>query len=110
MILDRLDIGADEFEQATGWEIKPEGACRADTCVPLPDGAFDLMGAADRLGMGLVAEPSLGVWALGPVTLGGRALMSADASDFALPDLDGNMVRITSLRGRKVLVAAWAPY
>ena len=110
MILDRLDIGADEFGQATGWQIKPEGACKADVCVPLPDGEFDLMVAAGKLGMAVVAEPSLGVWALGPETLGGRALATADASDLALPDLDGNIVPITSLRNQKVLVVAWAPY
>jgi hypothetical protein len=110
VIFDRLDIPADEFEEATGWQIKAEGACRADVCVPLPDGSFDLIATADRLGMAVVAEPSLGVWALGPETIQGRALVTADASDFALPDLDGNLVRITSLRNQKVLVVAWAPY
>lgn len=110
VIVDQLDIGAEEFERATGWEIKPEGACKADVCVPLPDGGFDLTTAAERLGMAVVAEPSVGLWAIGPETLGGRALATADASDFALPDLDGNTVRITSLRNQKVLVVAWAPY
>ncbi|MBO0730162.1 MAG: hypothetical protein J2P57_12955 [Acidimicrobiaceae bacterium] len=110
MIVDRLDIGAEEFKDATGWEIKPEGACKAEVCVPLPDSSFDLMATADRLGMGVVADPSLGLWAVGPETLGGRALATADASDFALPDLDGNEFRITSLRDHKVLVVAWAPY
>ena len=110
VILDRLDITAEAFEDATGWQIKPEGACRADFCVPLPAGGFDLTEAADRLGMAVVAEPSLGLWSVGPETLGGRALVTADASDFSLPDLDGNTVRITSLRNQKVLVVAWAPY
>lgn len=110
MILDRLDIAPEEFERATGWQIKPEGACKAEVCVPLPDGRFDLLAAAASLGMAVVAEPARGMWALGPETLGGRALATADASDFALPDLDGNPVRITSLRGQKVVVVAWAPY
>jgi hypothetical protein len=110
VIVDRLDIGAEEFQQATGWEIKPEGACKAEVCVPLGDGGFDLATAAGRLGMAVVSEPDLGVWAVGPETLGGRALATADASDFALPDLDGNEFRLTSLRGQKVLVVAWAPY
>jgi hypothetical protein len=110
VIIDRLDIGTVEFEQATGWQIKPEGACRAEVCVPLPDGDFDLMVTADRLGMAVVAEPGLGLWAVGPETIGGRALVTADASDFVLPDLDGNTVPITSLQNQKVLVVAWAPY
>jgi hypothetical protein len=110
VIVDRLDIGAEEFERATGWEIKPEGACKADVCVPLPDGGFDLMAAAERLGMAVVADPGTALWALGPETLGGRALATADASDFSLPDLDGNTFQIASLRNQKVVVVAWAPY
>jgi hypothetical protein len=110
MIVERLDIGAEEFQQATGWAIKPEGACKAEVCVRLPEGDFDLVAAADRLGMGVVSEPDLGLWAVGPETLGGRALATVDASEFCLPDLHGDEFRITSLRGKKVLVVAWAPY
>ena len=110
MIVDRLDIGAEEFHRATGWEIKAEGACKAEMCVPLPSGEFTLLAAAERLGMAVVAEPILGLWAVGPETLGGRALSTADASDLRLPDLDGNEFTITSLRGQKVVVVAWAPY
>jgi hypothetical protein len=108
VIVDRLDVGAEEFEQATGWEIKPEGACKGEVCVPLPEGGFDLPSVAERLGMATVSEP--GLWAVGPETLAGRALTTADASDLRLPDLDGNEFRITSLRGIKVLVVSWAPY
>lgn len=110
MILDRLDLGPHEFMEATGWEIKPQGACKGDICVPLPEGGFDLLGTADRLGMAVVSEPDLDLWVLGPETTSGRALVSADASDFVLPDLDGNEFAIRTLSGQKVLVAAWAPY
>jgi hypothetical protein len=108
MIVDRLDTGAQEFQRGTGWEVKPEGACKAEVCVPLPDGPFDLIAAAERLGMAVVSEP--GLWAVGPETLTGRALITADASDFHLPDLDGRDFGISSLRGQKVLVVSWAPY
>jgi hypothetical protein len=110
VIIDRLDIGEAEFENGSGWEIKPEGACKGDVCVPLSDNGFDLNATADRLGMAVVAEPSQALWAVGPATLGGRALATADASDFSLPDLEGNSFQITSLRNQKVLVIAWAPY
>jgi len=108
VIVDRLDIGAEEFAEATGWEIKPEGACKAGLCVALADTGFDLLAAAERLGMAVVSEP--GLWAVGPETLAGRTLTTADASDLHLPDLDGEEFRITSLRGQKVLVVSWAPY
>ena len=110
VIVDHLDVAADEFERGTGWQLKPEGACKGDVCVPLGGGAFDLRTAAERLGMAVVAEPDAGLWAVGPESIGGRALATADASDFSLPDLDGREFRIDSLRGQKVLVVSWAPY
>jgi len=108
VIVDRLDIGADEFQEATGWEIKPEGACKGEVCVPLAGTGFDLLSTVERLGMAVVSEA--GLWAVGPETLGGRALTIADASDFHLPDLDGEEFHMSSLRGQKVLVVSWAPY
>jgi hypothetical protein len=108
VIVDRVDIGAEDFQAATGWEIKPEGACKAEVCVPLGDGGFDLLGVAERLGMAVVSDADL--WAVGPETLSGRALTTADASDFHLPDLDGKEFHVSSLRGQKVLVVSWAPY
>ena len=109
MITESLVVDRHDFAAATGWEIKPEGACKADVCVPLP-GEFDLMAAADRLGMAVVQDREAGLWAIGPESLGGRALMSAEAPDFVLGDLDGRPFRLSSLRGQKVLLVAWAPY
>jgi len=110
VIVDHLDVAADEFERTTGWQIKPGGACKREVCVRLGGGGFDLPTAAERLGMAVVPEPGAGLWSVGPESVGGRALATADASDFSLPDLDGNEFRIESLRGQKVLVVAWAPY
>jgi hypothetical protein len=110
MLVDRLDVSPEEFRRLTGWEIKPEGACKGETCVPLPDKAFDLVTTAGRLGMALVKDPREQLWAVGPETLTGRALTTTDTADFSLPDLDGNEFRLSSLNGQKVLVLAWAPY
>ena len=110
MLVDRLDVSPEQFREATGWEIKPEGACRGDVCVPLPDAVFSVASAAERLGMAVVHEPTASLWAIGPETMGGRALTSVDTSDFALPDLDGNEFRLASLHGQKVALVAWAPY
>lgn len=110
MITRQLKIAAAEFAAATGWEIKPEGACRAEMCVPLGPGPFDATVAAERLGMAIVHEPAAGLWAFGPESLTGRALTTAEAPDFALSDLDGNEFHLSSLRGQKVLIVAWAPY
>jgi hypothetical protein len=109
VILDSLDLDVIDFERHTGWEIRPEGACRGDVCVPLTDG-FELTETAERLGMALVHDEEHDVWALGPPSLSGRALLTADAPELVLPDLDGNELRLSSLRGQKVLLVAWAPY
>ena len=109
MILDRLEVGPDEFLAGTGWEIKPEGACKGDVCVPL-SGAFELTDAAERLGMALVRDEQHGLWALGPESLTNRALVSATAAELVLHDLDGNEFRLDSLLGQKVVLVAWAPY
>lgn len=109
MILDRLDIDAETFHAGTGWEIKPEGACKGEVCVPLADG-FDLATTAERLGMALVHDHEHGVWALGPESISGHALVTAEAPELVLDDLDGNEFRLSSLRGQKVVLVAWAPY
>jgi hypothetical protein len=111
MIVDHLDLTAEEFTAGTDWEIKPEGACKGDVCVPLdlPD-AFDALATAERLGMGVVNDEKSGLWSFGPESLGNRALVSAEAPDLVLPDLDDNEFKLSSLRGQKVVLVAWAPY
>lgn len=114
MLVDRLDLSPDDFERLTGWAIKTEGACKGESCLPLPDQSsdqpFDLVATAARLGMAVVEDADDRLWAFGPETLTGRALTTVDTSDFSLPDLDGNEFRLSALRGQKVLLVAWAPY
>jgi hypothetical protein len=109
MILSQLGIDTDTFQAETGWEIKPEGACKGEVCVPLA-GGFELSSTAERLGMALVHDAEHGVWALGPESLNGRALVTAEAPDLVLPDLDGKAFHLSSLRGQKVVIVSWAPY
>jgi AhpC/TSA family len=116
MILESLDVNAAAFEARTGWEIKPEGACKGDACVPLPPGAasggqLDARILSEKLGMSLIADEGQKLWALGPETaITGRALTSAAAPDISLPDLDGNLFRLADLRGRKVVLVSWASW
>ena len=117
MILTELTVDADAFETGTGWAIKPEGACKAEVCVPLPanartaNGRVDIGVVAERLGMPLVTDDARGLSALGPDTaVTGRALTTAVAPELELPDADGNLFKLSSLRGQKVLLAAWASW
>jgi hypothetical protein len=110
MILETLSIDAAAFTAGTGWKIQPEGACKGEVCVPLGGGAFDLENVAGRLGMAIVRSEEHGIAALGPESLGGRALVTAQAPELVLEDLDGSEFRLSSLRGKKVLLVAWSPY
>jgi len=106
-------ISRAEFEAQTGWEFKPEGACKGDVCVPLdftPADTLDLETVASALGMPLVAAAEHKLWALGPESVNSRALTQAAAPPLKLPTLDGKPFDLASLRGKKVLIYAWAPY
>lgn len=112
MILTTLNVPKHLLEEATGWVLKPEGACRGPICVPVPTQGptVDAQVVAERLGMPLVRAEGHDVWALGPATVSGRALDSAEAPDFVLPDADGRPFRFGSLRGQKVVLVAWASW
>ena len=113
MLLESLQVERDAFEAGTGWQLKPEGACKGDVCIPLstkPGRTVDVERVAKEMGLPLVAEPASKLWALGPASIGARALTTAEAPDFTLPDLSGREFTLLSLRGQKVLLFAWAPY
>lgn len=108
MIIERLDEPPGELERRTGWTIKPEGACRAEQCVPLAK-PFDLRDFAQRLGMPLIEDQKRGLWVLGPQD-SGHTLSSAELPDIVLPDRHGNDFALRSLRGTKVFMIAWASW
>ena len=109
MLLDSLEVDPADLAARTGWEVKPEGACKGDLCVPLPDGPLDARELARRIGMPLVADERRGLWALGPES-GGRALASAQMPDLELPDRHGRPFSLRSLRGTRIVMVAWASW
>jgi hypothetical protein len=110
VILTSLAIDRAAFAARTGWALKPEGACRGDICVPLPD-QLDATVLSERLGMPLLHDEGHGVWALGPATAAGRTLATAEFPAVALPDIrTGAAFDFASLRGTKVLLLAWASW
>jgi hypothetical protein len=116
MVLDRLDLTADEFEQVTGWEIKAEGACREGVCVPLPPlepdaaGRIPVTAVAERLGMPIAHDEPHGLWALGPRSGNRRVLDSSRMPELVLHDFHGDAYDVARLRGRKVVLLAWASW
>jgi hypothetical protein len=112
MILDSLDLDAATFAQRIGWELKPEGLCKDDICIPLPPGGQDQLNVralAARLNMAVVTDEKHGLSAVGPQA-GGKALSSARAPELTLPDWRGELFSLSSLRGQRVLLLAWASW
>jgi hypothetical protein len=112
VIFTSFKVPVAEFERVTGWLVKPEGLCRGERCVPFRTtdaGTVGLPAAAEALAMPLVHDAGHGLWALG-AEAGGRALRSAIAPELELPEFRGGSFRLSSLRGTKVLLVAWASW
>lgn len=115
MILETLEISPDVLKSRTGWEIKPQGACKGEICVPLfssvttTSGLIDVQKLAEKLNMPIIEDEAAGLWCVGPEA-GGKALTTAIAPDFELPDWKGQTFRLSSLRGKKVLLVTWASW
>jgi hypothetical protein len=117
-----LWIKVADLKTASGWELKPEGVCKGEVCVPIPPGRatdflrdngrqFNLVALADLLGQPVLRSEQHAVWLFGEGARARREMMvSLDAPDFELPDLDGKLHRLSDYRGKKVLLAAWASW
>ena len=112
MILDRLDLSRPEFEQISGWSLRPERACKDGVCVAFESGdakRIDVTAFARQLGMPLVHDERHDLWCLGP-RAGGHVLRDARMPRLVLPDVNGTPFNIASLRGLKVLLLAWSSW
>jgi hypothetical protein len=113
---DGLWMSPKDAETATGWTLKPEGMCRDDLCVPLPESAVkpnevDVAAFWKKLGGPVIASDQRDVWALGaPADQRNAALEGLKAPDFTLPDVNGVPRSLSQLRGKKVFLATWASW
>jgi AhpC/TSA family protein len=117
-----LWLTLEQLQEATGWELRPEGVCRDEVCVSIPIGReheflsddnnrFNLVALAEMLGEAVVRDPGHGVWVFGETARKReRALLSLEAPDFTLPDLEGRLHSLSDYRGKKVFLYAWASW
>jgi len=98
-----------------GWELKPEGLCQDDRCVPLPKdldvsgGVLPTEVVGQRLGMPVLHDADANVWAIGPEAQQ-PLLASNRLPDLTLADFNGNPFNLGQLQGRKTLLVAWASW
>jgi len=117
-----LWLSLDDVRAITGWELKPQGMCLGELCVPIPAGrAADFVGAdgkqlnlaalARQLNQPAVHADAHTVWCFGEAASArNNALQSLQAPDFTLPNLDGTWHALSEYRGRKILLVSWASW
>lgn len=106
------------LQSALGWELKPQGLCKDDICVPtsgqvglVSNDGVDLAGFANAVRRPLAMDLDERVACLG-VSASDRSaqLASLTAPDFTLPDLNGTPHSLSDYRGKKVLLVAYASW
>ena len=113
---DALWIQKTDLPRINDFELKPQGACRADVCIPIPRamtrGAyFNLSAFAQRVGQRVIADPANRAWSFGEIpVVRGAYLESRMAPDVSIPDRKGRNVRLSQFRGKKVLLVTWASW
>ena len=116
-----LWVSLGSMRELTGWDLKPQGLCRGERCVPIPPGrraeflrdesSVNLAALARQLGQPVVHDDSHSIWFFGESAEDRRAALSSlQAPDFTLPDLDGKLHSLSDYRRRKVLLLSWASW
>ena len=114
----RVRIPEAALRDALSWELRAEGLCRGDVCVPVRDpaklagdGGVDLEAFAELLDQPLALDAEERAAALGASVREQTARMaSLEAPDFRLPDLAGRMHSLSDQRGKKVLLVVYASW
>jgi hypothetical protein len=115
-VRDALWVRKSDLPRINEFEVKPQGACRADLCIPIPkemirSDYFNLTAFARKAGQASVVDVDERVWSFGEIqALRGSFLDSRIAPDFGVPDRTGRPVHLSSFRGKKVLVVTWASW
>ncbi len=111
-------VSANELRRELGWELKPEGLCREDVCVLVPDrasleadGKIDAVAVAALLDRPALVDEVTGVVAIGAQrSIRKRAIDDLQAPDFVLPDLDGTPHALSDHRSKKRLLVAFSSW
>lgn len=111
-------IEQDELDRTLGWTLKPEGLCRDDVCVLVPDrdalepeGLVDVRMVAELLDRPVAVDETSGTVAVGaPRSARRGALHDLQAPDFVLPDLDGTPHALSDHRSKKRLLVAFSSW
>ena len=111
-------ISFDDFARATGWQLKPQGLCIDEICVPVREAnrltvctSIDLVEFARVTQQNIVFDRQRQVAALGErADSRSDSMSSLLAPDFKLPDIHGRQVSFSDFNRRKRLLLAWSSW
>jgi hypothetical protein len=124
----QLWITTADLKRATRFEVKPQGVCRDELCFPLPKAKreafihkdagngnskqtwFNMTAFAGLVHQPVAHDVALSTWYLGLRSDQRQQLSSLQAPDFALPDLQGKLHRLSDFHGKKILLVTWASW
>jgi|SaaInlV_150m_DNA_3_1039698.scaffolds.fasta_scaffold44186_1 hypothetical protein len=119
-----LWVTPEDLTRINDFVLKPQGACLAELCIPIlqdrdsdmfvtraNQGWLNFSGLADKLQQASMTDYNDGIWSFGTMPLERQSFFRAgEAPDFELPDRDGNIVKLSDFRGKKVLLLTWASW
>jgi hypothetical protein len=114
----RVRIAPERIGETLGWQLRDEGLCRGEACVPVrdPDALVDERGIdletlAEVLGVPLALDSEACAAAVGTAHSDrANSLATLVAPDFSLPDAAGRLHTLSEHRGKKVLLIAYASW
>lgn len=115
-----LLIRPEDLRRVNGFELKPEGACYQDMCIPMNDRLiveqggrrwFNLTAFADLLEQPYVADVESRVWSFAEIPAKRESMMvDAMAPEFEVVDREGKVVRMADYKGKKALIVTWSSW
>ena len=119
----QLWITLADLSRATRFEVKPQGVCRDEICIPLPKarkseflrgeaGAefFNLTAFAGLTHQAVAHDAATDTWYFGLRSDQQQLASSLMAPDFTLPDINGQRHSLSDFRGKKILLVTWASW
>lgn len=120
---DDLWVKTAELKAATGFDLKKSGACfdPLNICIPLLEDGFiqeeigqqwfNVSKLSSKLEQACVANEDKAVWSLGLIPEARKAMLkSSTAPDFEIEDINGETIRLSNFKGKKVLIVTWATW
>jgi len=113
-----------DLTRINGFQLKPEGACLDDICVPVKQDAdsdlfvtrsdqewFNVSELSRKLQQEYVHDPESSVWSFGPLPVSRNRLVKEHlAPDFTLKDRQGNPITLSAFKNKQVLLITWASW